>query len=412
MIQKEANSSKAVPYLLIIVASLGYFVDIYDLVLFNVVKADSLRALGLSGEAIKEVGLSLFNWQMSGMLVGGIIWGIMGDKIGRIKVLFGSILMYSVANICNAFVPDITWYAIIRFIAGIGLAGELGAGITLISESMDKEKRGYGTMIIVTFGALGALFAYYIGTFGWKEAYIIGGIMGLALLLMRVGTYESGMFKNLENEHVFRGNFLMLFKTKEIFLKYLYCILIGLPVWFIVGVLINLSESHFAEALGITGKIVTGKCVFYCYLGLSLGDLVSGFLSQLLRSRKKVVFIFLASSLAVILLYLFGSRGNPSLFYFTCMLLGAGTGYWALFVTIASEQFGTNIRSTVTTTVPNFVRGAVVPITLVFKYIAEKNGAVNSAWIVGSVCLLLAFFAMYQLKETFAKELDYLEIDA
>jgi len=406
----EKKSPSSIPYVLIIVASLGYFVDIYDLVLFNVVKADSLKALGLTGVAIKEVGLSLFNWQMAGMLVGGMIWGIMGDKIGRIKVLFGSILLYSIANIANAYVPDITWYAIVRFIAGIGLAGELGAGITLVSESMHKEKRGYGTMIIVTFGALGALFAYYIGKFGWKEAYLVGGGMGLVLLLLRVGTYESGMFKNLLADNIPRGNFFMLFQSRNTFFKYLYCIMIGLPVWFIVGVLINLSESHFSEVLGMGGQIETGKCVFYCYLGLSVGDLVSGFLSQLLRSRKKVVFIFLLTSAIVILLYLFGSRNNPSLFYLSCMLLGAGTGYWALFVTIASEQFGTNIRSTVTTTAPNFVRGAVVPITLVFKNMANSWGVINSSLIVGGVCIILAVFSMYKLKETFAKELDYLEV--
>ncbi len=398
--------------LLIIVASLGYFVDIYDLIVFNVVKNESLKALGYSGLELKSNEIFLFNLQMTGMLLGGIIWGILGDKKGRISVLFGSIFLYSIANIANAFVVNINQYAIMRFIAGIGLAGELGAGITLVAENMKKEKRGYGTMIIVTFGALGAVLAGLVSkNFGWQNTYIVGGCMGLVLLLLRAGAYESGMYQNLiANSNIKRGNFLTLFKRSDLFLKYLACILIGLPIWFTIGVLINLS-NRFAEALGLLDKIDVADSVMFAYLGLSSGDLISGLLSQLLKSRKKVIFTYLALSFILLLIYLFNTHVSLNYFKFMCYALGFATGYWALFVTVASEQFGTNIRSTVTNTVPNFVRGATVPITLSFAGLSVGGGPIWAAFVVGTICLSLAFVATLYIKDTFSKDLNYFEID-
>lgn len=399
--------------LLIIVAALGYFVDIYDLIVFNVVKNESLQALGFVGEALKTNEIYLFNLQMTGMLIGGVLWGIMGDKRGRVSVLFGSILMYSVANILNAFVVNIEQYAIIRFIAGIGLAGELGAGITLVAENMPKEKRGYGTMIIVTFGALGAVVAGLVGkSFGWQSTYIVGGCLGLALLLMRAGAYESGMYKNLqENKHIKRGNLLSIFKKSDNLLKYLACIFIGLPIWFAIGVLINLS-NRFAEAHGFTGSINIADSVMFAYLGLSSGDLASGLLSQWLKSRKKVVYLYLFLSLVLMLIFLFNTSYLSANYYkWMCFGIGFATGYWALFVTIASEQFGTNIRSTVTNTVPNFVRGAVVPITLSFASLSAGLGVIQAAFWVGLACLFLAYIATLYIKDSFSKDLNYFEID-
>ena len=400
--------------LIIIVASLGYFVDIYDLILFNVVKKSSLLSLGFLPDQLKDLEIFLFNCQMGGMLTGGILWGILGDKKGRLKVLFGSILLYSLANIANAYVWDLNSYAVIRFIAGVGLAGELGAGITLISEMMKKEKRGYGTMIVVTFGALGAVFAALIANkFNWQTSYWVGGIMGLCLLLLRVGAFESGMFKSMEQKkkEIKTGNFFMLFNNKQRLGKYILCIVMGLPVWYVVGILISLSESYFENKLfTLTGDISTGSAVMYCYIGLSVGDLLSGVLSQIFKSRLKVVFGYLIFSVFVIAFYLFGMNGkSPEFFYFICVLLGIGTGYWALFVTIAAEQFGTNIRSTATSTVPNFVRGAVIPITNSFKYLVPAVGLVSGSIIVGAVCISLAILSSILLKESFHKDLDYLE---
>lgn len=403
----QLQSKKVYP--LIIVAALGYFVDIYDLIVFNVVKNESLMALGFSGDALKNNEIYLFNMQMTGMLLGGILWGILGDKKGRVSVLFGSIFLYSVANIANAFVETIDQYAFWRFVAGLGLAGELGAGITLVSESMHTEKRGYGTMIIVTFGALGAVVASIVGkSFGWQATYIVGGCMGLALLLLRAGAFESGMYERAkQDKDVQKGNLLTLFASRHNFIKYLSCIVIGLPIWFVIGVLINLS-NRFAESHGV--EVAVADSVMYAYLGLSVGDLLSGLISQWLKSRKKVVMGYLVACAVLVGWFLIGGN-TPAFYSWLCFWLGAATGYWALFVTIASEQFGTNIRSTVTNTVPNFVRGAVVPITLSFKGLMPILGMNAAAAVVGGICLLLAAIGTLVISESFSKDLNYYELD-
>ena len=407
---------------LVIVASLGYFVDIYDLVLFNVVKKESLEAIGLSGETLARYDTSLFNWQMGGMLLGGLLWGILGDKRGRVQVLFGSILLYSSANIANAFVTDTFQYSLCRVLAGIGLAGELGAGITLVVESMERTQRGWGTMIIVTFGALGAVAASLVGNSGaaiaaklglalqgWQMAYIVGGALGIALLAMRAGAFESGLFTDAQNRSdVMKGDFLALFRTKATALKYLASIAIGLPVWFTIGVLIN--KSHLiGAALGVQGEVKVGESVMWSYIGLSAGDLLSGLLSQLMRSRRKVIILYLAFQALCVLIFLFEGPVSLDWFYFMCLMLGASTGFWALFVTVASEQFGTNLRSTVTNTAPNFVRGAVIPISLSFMALRGTIGDVGAALSVGAVCLGLSLWATLHVRETFGDDMDFLE---
>ena len=424
------KKSQFLTYFIIVVAACGYFVDIYDLILFNVVKKESLEAIlkGAAPDVIKSTGIFLFNVQMTGMLIGGLLWGILGDKRGRISVLFGSILLYSTANIVNAFVTSLPLYMIVRFIAGMGLAGELGAGITLVSESMSKEKRGYGTMIIVSFGALGAVAAAIVSAQGhviggwiesitqfslanWQVAYLIGGLLGLLLLLLRVGTMESGMFKNIENAEVSKGNILMLFNNRARFLKYLKCILVGLPIWFIVGLIVANAEPIWGKELGVQGKVVNGTAFIYSYLGLCVGDLLSGLLSQLWQSRRKVVMLYLAVCVATIAYFFFFAQGiSVQGFYYLIFLLGAATGFWALFVTVAAEQFGTNIRSTVTNTTPNFVRGSVPLITGLFQFlISLAISSILSAFIVGIICLALSLWAVATMHETFGKELDYVE---
>jgi len=409
----EPASAKPNPWIgLVVVASLGYFVDIYDLILFNVIKASSLGELGFEAgsAAFKAAEVLLFNWQMSGMLVGGLLWGILGDRRGRVSALFGSILLYSLANLGNAFVHDIGWYQVFRFLAGVGLAGELGAGITLVSETMPRKIRGWGTVIIVTFGTLGAVAAFLVGKeLGWRNAFLAGGIMGLALLAVRMKSFESGMFKKVSQNHVAgRGNFLRLFATPERALRYLSCIAVGLPIWFAVGVLVALC-ARFAEAGGAAKDIVVGQAVVWAYVGISFGDLVSGFLSQALGSRRKVIAGYLAFLTAISAVYLTAQGLSATSFYLLTFLLGTGVGYWALFVTVASEQFGTDLRSTASNTVPNFVRGAVVPITLSFGALSPRFTAPGAAAIVGAACLVLALAGVWNLKESFGKDLDYLE---
>jgi MFS family permease len=401
----------------VIVGALGYFVDVYDLILFAIVRGASLKDLGLAGDQILERGIFLFNCQMAGMLFGGIAFGILGDRLGRVVLLFGSILLYSVANLANGFVHSVEAYAVWRFIAGFGLAGELGGGITLVSEILSREARGYGTMIVATVGVFGAVVGGLVaGLVHWRTAYFIGGGLGLLLLILRMSVAESGMFKQLRAgpAQIARGNFLSLFTSWKRFAKYLRCILIGLPLWFVIGILVTFSPE-IARALQIQGVIDAAHAVAFAYVGITCGGFASGFFSQQLRSRKKVVFAFILFTLAAMVAYFFCVGFSAATFYLVILFLGFGVGYWAVFVTIAAEQFGTNIRATVATTVPNFIRGSVVPLTLSFNYLKSYKiggaplGVVTSAAIVGMICILTALWALRGLEETHGKELDYIE---
>ncbi|WP_139924822.1 MFS transporter [Hymenobacter sp. DG01] len=402
---------------IVVVAALGYFVDIYDLILFSIVRVNSLKDLGITApDAVTNQGLYLINMQMGGMLLGGILWGILGDKRGRLSVLFGSILIYSLANIANGFVQTIEQYAWLRLIAGIGLAGELGAGITLVSETLPKEKRGYGTMIVATVGVSGAMLAYWVGEkLGWRNAYFVGGGLGLALLALRVGVYESGMFEQTKKSEVERGNFLALFTSWARLIRYTKCLLIGVPLWFVVGILITLAPE-FSRALGIQpvagqqAEVTAGLAVFWCYFGLVFGDFASGTLSQLLRSRNRALQLFLAFCGLMVGVYLFGVQGtSTTVFYAVCFVLGISVGFWALFVTVAAEQFGTNLRATVATTAPNFARGSVVLLVPMFQALRGPFGLIGSAAVLGFVSLVVAFWAVATLPESFNKDLDYVE---
>ncbi|WP_085812427.1 MFS transporter [Geoanaerobacter pelophilus] len=408
----EGNTKNVVRQVLglpVIVAALGYFVDIYDLVLFSIVRVPSLKGIGLSGQELIDKGVFLLNMQMAGMLLGGILWGVLGDRKGRLKIMFGSIFIYSVANLANGMANSIETYAFLRFMAGVGLAGELGAGITLVSEVLHRSIRGYGTMIVATVGVSGAILANFVAKqFDWRTAFVIGGILGLLLLLLRVSVAESGMFKGMESKEVAKGNFLALFTSRDRFGRFMNSILIGLPSWFVVGVLITFSPE-FARALAVQGTVNAGNAVMYCYMGLVAGDLVSGLLSQLLKSRKKVVLLFLLLTVAAVAGYFSAAGVSAGSFYLICGLLGFGIGYWAIFVTVAAEQFGTNLRATVATTVPNFVRGMTIPITMLFQVARKVLGLEMGALAVGALCLVIALISLSLLQETFHKDLDYFE---
>ena len=394
----------------VIVSALGYFVDIYDLILFSIVRVPSLKSLGLEGQALLDQGVFLLNMQMAGMLLGGIFWGILGDKKGRVKILFGSIFLYSLANIANGTVDSIWSYAAWRFIAGIGLAGELGAGITLVLENLPQQTRGYGTMVVASVGVTGAILANFVSNyFEWRVAYYIGGGLGFMLLLARVSVYESGMYSEMAGQgNISKGNFISLFTSRARFFKYMRSVLIGLPIWFCVGILITFSPE-FAKALSITGPVNAGEAVMFCYIGLVFGDFLSGFLSQYFRNRKKIVLLFLLMTCAVTAYYFTQQNQSASRFYLTCLAIGFAVGYWAIFITIAAEQFGTNLRATVASTVPNFIRGAVIPITFFFQMAKRQFGIMQAGMIVGGVCLAIAFYTLYGLEETFSKELNYIE---
>ena len=395
---------------LVLVASLGYFVDVYDLLLFSIVRKQSLLDIGVKATDVLPKGLFIINVQMFGLLLGGILWGVLGDKLGRLKVLFGSILIYSLANFANGLVHDVNTYAIVRFIAGIGLAGELGAGITLVSETLTKEKRGYGTMIVAAVGLLGATAAVMVAKYGWRDAYFVGGVLGIVLLLLRIGTFESGMFRNIEQAGVSKGNIFMLFSNWARFKKYIYCILIGAPLWYVVGVMITLSPE-FGKALSAKDPLSAGDGILYNYIGVSIGGIIAGLLSQITKSRKLVMFIFLILSAVSVVVYLRSTGITNRHFVWLCFFMGCAAGYWTTFITIAAEQFGTNIRATVTTTVPNFVRGSLIPINLAFVALKDHYGMINSGYIMMAILTVVALFAVSQLKETFGKDLNYVEVD-
>jgi len=407
------GAEKRARSLAVLVGALGYFVDIYDIVLFAVLRRPSLCALGVPESRVLDVGVGLFNWQMGGLLVGGVVFGMLGDRKGRLSVLMASILTYSVANLLNAAVTSLWQYALLRFLAGFGLAGELGAAITLVAESLPAESRGYGTLLVAGLGLLGASVAGFVGSMtSWRVAYLIGGVLGLLLLGLRVRLLESGLYRKMERSTARLGDWRLILFSPRRLATYLECIAIGLPIWFCVGVLITFGPE-IAQSLSI-GGITAGKLIAYHYIGAALGDLSCGLVSQWTRSRRLAVLIYLLASGGLLFPYLFGPYffGNgfsTSGFYALSFWLGVATGYWAIFVTMAAELFGTNLRATVTTSVPNFVRGAVMPITLLFKWLIPALSIQGAAMMVGCLCLALAFFSLGKLRESFAADLDFVE---
>ncbi|HYF29662.1 MAG TPA: MFS transporter [Chitinophagaceae bacterium] len=396
----------------VIVAALGYFVDIYDLLLFSIIRVPSLEDLGLSGAQLTASGENIIMWQMAGLLIGGIIWGIMGDKRGRLSVLFGSIILYSLANIANGFVQTTDQYALIRFIAGLGLAGELGAGITLISEVTPREKRGIATSMVAGIGLTGAVVAFIMKeNFDWRTCYFIGGGLGLALLILRISVFESGMFHEVKKLKVQRGNFFMLFNNSDRLKRYLLGILIGLPTWFVIGVLVTFSKE-FGERMGVREKIDAGKAIMYAYAAISIGDVLIGFISQWFKSRKKALYLFYFIT-AVFMLLFFTTQwgGSADRMYWICAGLGFGTGFWAIFVTMGAEQFGTNLRATAATTIPNMVRGMLTVLILpVFKGLRSITGDyVMSGWLTAIIIMFITIIAAIYTRETFGKDLNYVE---
>jgi MFS transporter, putative metabolite:H+ symporter len=393
----------------VIVGALGYFVDIYDLLLFGIIRKPSLTSLGLTAEQVLTQGEFIISVQMVGLMLGGILWGIMGDKKGRLSVLFGSILLYSIANIANGMVKTVDQYALLRFIAGVGLAGELGAGITLVSELLSKEKRGIGTSMVAGIGLTGAVVAYFISKeFDWRLCYYIGGAMGLILLILRIGVFESGMFKEVKEMGISRGNFFAFFSNKERFLKYFKCILIGLPTWFVIGVLVSFSDK-FATEFGITEPISPGKAIMFAYVGIAIGDVLIGFVSQALNSRKKALYIFYILTMIFMTLFFLQKGGSGNTMYLICAGLGFATGFWAIFVTMAAEQFGTNLRATAATTVPNMVRGALPLIIILFKFLREATSFITGGIVTAIIIMAITWGAAYFTKETFGKDLNYVE---
>lgn len=404
-------------HIAVIVAALGYFVDIYDLLLFTIVREPSLAALGVDLTIKQDViaaSTKVINWQMWGLLIGGIIWGVMGDKKGRLSVLFGSIILYSIANFFTGFVQSVEQYAYARFAAGIGLAGELGAGITLVSELLPKNKRGVGTSLVAGIGLFGAVAAYFTFKFtdnDWRLCYKIGAGMGVLLLFLRISVAESGMFNQVKQQNVSRGNLLMFFNNSKRFKKYILAILIGMPTWFVIGILVNLSNRFATEFYG-KNEIESGRAIMYAYAAIAIGDILVGFVSQYFKSRKKALYLFYFFAIVSGIYFFSGKIQNDTSMYIACAALGFSTGFWAIFVTMGAEQFGTNLRATAATTIPNFVRGSLPLINLMFVGLFQQSigwSFVKSAMITGIIVMAITLVAAYFTEETFHKDLNYTE---
>ncbi|HRC21755.1 MAG TPA: MFS transporter [Chitinophagaceae bacterium] len=395
----------------VIVAALGYFVDIYDLLLFSITRIESLRSFGLSPEQITTEGESILIWQMAGMMIGGIVWGVMGDKKGRLSVLFGSIILYSLANIANGFVQNTEQFKLIRFIAGLGLAGELGAGITLVSEMVVKEKRGIATSMVAGLGLTGAVVAFIVKeNFEWRTCYFIGGSLGLMLLVLRLSVFESGMFHEVKQMDVKRGNLWMLFNNKARLRRYVLSILIGLPTWFVIGVLVSFS-SEFGKWMHIKEKIDPGRAIMYAYAAIAIGDIFIGFVSQWLRSRKKALYLFYTiTGIFILLFFTVLWNGTANGMYWICAGMGFGTGFWAIFITIGAEQFGTNLRATAATTIPNMVRGMLAIFILpLFQMLRGITDYYTGGWLAAIIIMMITIIAALFLEETFNKDLNFVE---
>ena len=405
----EAVSLRPLVSLPVIVAALGYFVDVYDLLVFNIVRVPSLKDMGLSPEEVSLLGGKIYNWQQAGLLVGGILWGILADKRGRLSVLFGSIIMYSFANILCGFVQSPDVYALLRFVAGVGLAGELGAGLTLVAEILPQRLRGYGSSIVASVGLLGAVVAFLTNNlFDWRTTYFVGGGLGLVLLLMRVGLLESGMFEKAKVLPSKRGSMLSFFTDGPRFWKYMRCIGVGVPTYFVIGIMATYG-NEFGAALGVQPDIVSGKCVMYVFIGTVIGDMFSGILSQWLQSRKKAIGVMTTMTLVGISVYLYGGIQTASSFYALCGVLGFSIGYIAMFLTATAESFGTNLRATATSTVANFVRATTLLTLPLFQTLKPSLGVITAGALVAALCFFIGYISLYFMEETFHKNLDYVE---
>jgi MFS transporter, putative metabolite:H+ symporter len=408
------NKPHSIFNIAVVVAALGYFVDIYDLLLFTIVKKQSVLAVGATDATLLVDSTKIINWQMFGLLLGGIFWGVLADKKGRLSVLFGSIILYSLANFVTGFVQSVDQYATCRFVAGLGLAGELGAGITLVSELLPKNKRGIGTSLVAGIGLFGAVAAYFTYQFtdnDWRLCYKIGGGLGLLLLFLRISVAESGMYNQIQAENVQRGNFFMFFNNGKRFKKYMLAILIGLPTWYVIGILVNQSD-RFAKEMFTSTTVDSGRSIMFAYAAIAIGDILIGFISQYFKSRKKALLLFYSLCIVTLILFFSSLNNSDAAMYSICTILGFSTGFWAIFVTMGAEQFGTNLRATAATTIPNMVRGALPLINLLFLSLFQKSwhwSLVQSGIVTGIIVMTITLVAFYFTEETFHKDLNYTE---
>lgn len=396
----------------VIVSGLGYLVDAYDMMIFSVVRTASLTDMGLSGDKLVEAGLQIMNLQMAGLLLGGLVWGMLGDKLGRMKVLFASIIMYSVANFGCGFAQGVADYGVWRFMAGFGLAGEAGAAITIVTESLPKTKRGLGVMLVVACAAMGPLLAGIVGELvEWRHAYMIGGVAGFALLFLRANVKESKVFEHVaHNKKVQRGNLLQFVTNWSLFKRYVCCVLVGVPVWYIIGIQTTLAPE-FARSMGVVGAVAAGTALSFNFVGTIVGEILCATMAQVLQSRRQSLILWLLLTLGSVLGYYQLHDVTAQTFYFYCGFLGISIGYWVSLMAATAEQFGTNLRASATTSIPNFIRGSLIPMNMMFVYLHNKVGYSyeQTGLIIGGAVVAMALGALLFMPETFHNDMDFVE---
>lgn len=391
----------------VIVTALGYFIDLFDYYVFLVTRQKVLTDFGFSGSQLMETGLYMVNLQFAGLLVGGVIFGVLGDKIGRKQSLLGSILLYSIATLASGMTHNIDVFAALRFIAGIGIAGEVGVGVTMVSETMDKNRRGLGVTAFIGVGLLGVVAAALMSELlHWRTCYIIGGLAGLLLLVTRIWVMEPQMFTDL-NKSVKRGSFRVLFASPDGVRRYVLCILLAVPVFFGVSIIATLSPE-LSIALGASPPASVSTTMIIAYTMMVIGEIVIGLLSQRLKSRKKVIALFLVLMAITLGVGFHNGALDATGYYILAGVVGFFMGYWVNFIALSAEQFGTNVRSLAANTIPNFTRGTTIAINMAFLALKD-DGVVYAASIVGFTVIVIALLALWKLPETFGKDLDYTE---
>jgi MFS transporter, putative metabolite:H+ symporter len=381
----------------------GYFIDIFDLVLFSTLRISSFEELKITDPTYWTV--VFFNLQMTGILVGGIFWGKMADIKGRSWSFMGTILVFSIANIINGLTSSLTVYGICRFIAGFGLAGEMGSGIALICEKVPDEKRSLYLGFVSSLGCIGAVLSGWLGDIVyWRYLFIGSGFAGILLTLLRKNLLEPDLFRKTATLNIPRGQWKTLFQSPPDLIRFILLIFLGIPMWYIIGILWSFS-TEMTSTIGLN-IFTSGQAILWGYVGVWMGDMLMPFVSQFLKSRIFTIQICLIMMLLGVI-YLFQFQPHSLLsFQLTHIFLGFTIGYWAVYATLCGESFGTNIRALTSTSLPSLIRFSSIPMMIIYQYGRDEN-ELNIALGMGLTVLCISMITTYFIKDTFQKDIDF-----
>ncbi len=404
-------------FIILLVTSLGNFVDYGDMFMASLVRNDAIVALGIAQtkEAVLAVGLNLESFQAVGFLLGCFTWGIFADKKGRLQVLYISTLVYSLANILNGLLsPEWShvyyWYGGCRLFSGWGLSAEFSVAITLIVEYFSVKKRIIGTMLMTGLGFLGVFLVSWLKFYThilWNEFFIWGGVAGLVLLVFRFAAQESFMFLNQQTAAIKKGSLMTLLKQKKYSRQFFLTVWLVLPI-FLVQLILKFSPNISQQ---INSEIISIALVLLIYDAFSIfSDILGCYISYLFNNRMRVLKFYLI----LIFLALLGFAIWPPLTTFSWYwvyvpILGLANGYWGLWGTMIAELFGINVRATATTFIVNLSRSFVLILSITFKDLDLRYGFSISVIVLTLVTCGLAFWSVFKIPETAHKNLEYVE---